>query len=476
MSDDTSAPISGLFPQPQEQQQPAIPPEPGPPPMPWPEPAWQQGFSPQPPPQAQAQPPQQPQPQPQPEGWPVTPTQSIAPQPGFPPPPVPPPPGVGRRRRPPLWALIVGGVALVGLVVGLLVWAPWSPPPQPPTAVRVSSPTATTALVSWTAPKGGAAPAQYNIMRDGKEQGIVPGSQTSWTDTGLTPGSKHAYTVTTVGNGQNSAPSAITSVTTIAPPPADVTETDQTYTTVTLHWSPPPNAPTPDLYTVYDTSSGKYVLDNVGGAHTSYTVTQLIPGDDYKFAVTATWGPAVSALTPNLVAPPLSVPLSGSVPVNIKVTRILPGSTGITNGETWTDNWNFTASCQVATCTLTDKGSLISNISQFTAKLTPANGGYQGQATHVQFSHCGGVDSYNTFIIRIYPDNGGVSHGAWTSWHGTLTIVTPDQTVSTGSCTGGDWLMALTGTGLGQPGDGSTGAHGGVTLARGLPVHGRTSG
>ena len=75
MSDDTSAPIPGLFPQPQEQQ-PAIPPQPEAPPMPWPQPAWQQGFS----PQAEPQPPQQPQPQP--DGWPVTPTQSIAPQPG----------------------------------------------------------------------------------------------------------------------------------------------------------------------------------------------------------------------------------------------------------------------------------------------------------------------------------------------------------------------------------------------------------
>jgi len=416
--------------------------------MPPPQPAWQQGFWPQPSPEQQ----------PEQEGWQVPSTQSIAlppgfaPQPGFPPPgfapqPVPPAAGAGRRRRPPLWALIAGGVALVGLVVGLLVWAPWNPPPQAPAAVRVSSPTATTALVSWTAPKGGATPDQYNIMRDGKEQGIVPGSQTSWTDSGLIPGSKHSYTVITVGNGQQSGPSATTRVTTITPPPVDLTATDQTYTTVTLHWSPSPNAPVPNLYTIYDTSNGKDALDTVDSSHTSYTVTQLIPGDDYSFAVTATWGPAVSALSPDLDAPPLSQPLSGSVPVNLKVTAILPQSTGITVGQSWTDNWNFTANCQAATCTLTDKGSLISTIGQFTAKLTPANGGYQGQATHVQFSHCGGVNSYETFILRIYPDSGGVSDGAWTSWHGTMTLAYPGQSVGGGSCAGGDWNLALTGTG-----------------------------
>jgi hypothetical protein len=350
------------------------------------------------------------------------------------------------RRRPPAWAVIVGGVALVGLVVGLLVWAPWSPTPQAPTAVRVSSPTATTARVSWTAPKGGATPDQYNITRDGKEQGIVPGSQTSWTDTGLAPGSRHSYTVITVGNGQKSGPSATTPVTTITPAPADVTPTDQTYTTLTLQWSPPRNAPTPDVYTIYDLDTGKDVLGTVVGTQTSYNITQLIPGDDYSFAVTATWGSAESAMS-QLDAPPLSEPLTGTVPVTLKVTSILPQSHGLTVGETFPNTWNFTANCQAATCTLTDKGSLLGGVGQFTARLTPANGGYQGQATHVQFSHCGGVNSYETVILRIAPDTGGVSDGAWNSWHGTMTLAYPGQSVSGGSCSGGDWKLALTGTG-----------------------------
>jgi hypothetical protein len=200
-------------------------------------------------------------------------------------------------------------------------------------AVHVSSPTATTALVSWTAPKGGATPAQYDIMRDGKEQGTVPGSQTSWTDTGLAPGSKYSYMVITVGNGQKSAPSATTSVTTITPPPADVTSTGQTYTTVTLHWSPPPNAPTPDTYTIHNTSTanGNDELDTVGGSQTSCTITKLIPGDQYTFAVSAMWGTAESALS-QVNASPLTVPLSGSVPVNLKVTHTLPQSTGLVGG------------------------------------------------------------------------------------------------------------------------------------------------
>ncbi len=61
-------------------------------------------------------------------------------------------------------------------------------------------------------------------------------------------------------------------------------------TTVTLHWSPPPNAPVPDRYTIWDTSRGKEVLDTVDSSQTSYTVTQLTAGDDYSFPVAAAWG------------------------------------------------------------------------------------------------------------------------------------------------------------------------------------------
>jgi hypothetical protein len=111
------------------------------------------------------------------------------------------------------------------------------------------------------------------------------------------------------------------------------------------------------------------------------------------------------------------------------------------------DNWNFGASCQPATCTLTDQGSLVSNVGQFTAKLTPADGGYAGQASDVQYSHCAGVNSYVTVILRIYPDSGDVWDGAWSSWHGTMTLVYPGQTTGDSSCAGGDWDLAITGSG-----------------------------
>jgi hypothetical protein len=37
--------------------------------------------------------------------------------------------------------------------------------------------------------------------------------------------------------------------------------------------------------------------------------------------------------------------------------------------------------------------------------------------------------------------------GAWIAWHGTMTIIYPGQTVSSGTCSGGNWVLAVTGTG-----------------------------
>ena len=128
--------------------------------------------------------------------------------------------------------------------------------------------------------------------------------------------------------------------------------------------------------------------------------------------------------------------------------RHSPSSQGITVGETWPDTWNFTANCPATSCTLTAKGSLVENIGTFTATLKPANGGYQGQAKHVQFSHCGGVNTYETVILQLYPDTGAVSNGRWNTWHGTMTLAFPGLTVGNGSCAGGDWVIALTGNGF----------------------------
>ena len=84
--------------------------------------------------------------------------QDAFPWPPAPPPPPPPSPSgsarPGRMRE--TWIISLSAVVVVGLAVGLVVWAPWHKVPVAPAAVHAQSPTATSVLVSWAPSQGGA--------------------------------------------------------------------------------------------------------------------------------------------------------------------------------------------------------------------------------------------------------------------------------------------------------------------------------
>src|SRR5262249_31360559 len=93
-----------------------------------------------------------------------------------PPPPPPPPPGPRRRRR--AWAVPVTAVAAVvvlGLLAGLLIWAPWkSPPLLRPAGLTAGPSTASSVAFRWSRPATGPPPERYVIRRDGHVVGSVP--------------------------------------------------------------------------------------------------------------------------------------------------------------------------------------------------------------------------------------------------------------------------------------------------------------
>jgi hypothetical protein len=370
---------------------------------------------------------------------------TTAPIPGWPPAqPVPPQPGSRRTR---LWALIAGGVALVGLVVGLLVWQPWNPPPSPPTAVNATSATATSADVSWSPSQGGATPAQYVIYRDGKQAGSVPASKASWTDTGLLPGSKHEYRVAAVGDGQQSGQTKAISVTTLTPPPVGVAVAKATWTSVSLHWSPSPQGPVPSQYLVYN---GTTQVAALPGTTDSWELTGLSTGQNYQVSVAARWASATSAPSAPIQAATLDAPLSGSVPLTLKVTSTPGSGASLTVGEHWTDTWQFSAGCSSTRCTLTDSAEFDPpnvQVKQFTLKLTPSGGGYSGSTT-AKVTNCGGIGVNNTIHVSVYPGSGAVSNGGWTKWNGTMVLSSPYTTASSSTfCPSQSWDFSLTGTG-----------------------------
>lgn len=371
---------------------------------------------------------------------------STAPIPNWPPVQQAPLPPGARRRRPPLWGLVAGGVALVGLVAGLLVWQPWNPPPNAPTAISAISKTATSVDVSWTASKGGATPSHYVVYRDGRQAGTVPASQTSWTDTGLTPGSRHQYTVAAQGGGQQSGPSTAAAATTITPPPVGLTVTKATYTSVSVRWSPSPQGPAPDGYTIY---VGTSPVDSVPGSVNSYQFTGLTAGQDYQVSLTARWGSATSGPSSALSTPTLDPPLSGSVPLTYETTSTPGGGAWGTVGQHWTDNWQFSADCGQSSCTLTSNGEFAPPglaPRAFTVRLAPSGGGYSGSTT-AQVTDCKGVSVHNSITVSIAPKSGAVRNGSWTVWSGTMQLSSPYvQANSTYYCPSQSWNFHLTGS------------------------------
>ena len=251
--------------------------------------------------------------------------------------------GISRRAK----VTSVAAVVVAGLIAGLVAWSPWKP--NPPASVHATSPTATSALVSWHAASGIiAGPSNYLVLRDGRQVGSVPASATSWTDRGLTPGVTYGYTVVAAGLG-HSAPSASATVTTMTPSPVRLTAS-ATHTTVELHWSPSPLGPAPDHYVI---SNGTTVVATLPGTATSYADKGLAPGTSFQYTAVAQWGGYFSAPSPAADGATIAAPLSASVPVHVDTTSS-PGPTWgpVVAGYRWDDTWNAMPSCTPGDCTM----------------------------------------------------------------------------------------------------------------------------
>ncbi len=366
------------------------------------------------------------------------------------PPPVPVPGRGGRSGR---WARIatLAVLAVAALIAGVAVWVPWRP--GPPTAVHVTSPTATTAVVSWSPSTGGLGPDHYLVLRDGKQVGVVPARGTSYADHGLVPGRTYHYTVIAAGLA-SSGPSAKAAVRAATPSPAGLAASQVTHTTVTLNWSPPRNAPTPDHYVIYDLIYGQTrTITTVPGTTTSYTDKGQTAGAPFQYHVVARWGSASSAPSAAASGQTPAPPLSGSFPARFDYASVPGGGwTSAAVGYSWTDQVYATPSCHVRSCDLTITLSLIPPggymYQQVPVAMHPSGSGgaYTGSAT-AKVTYCGtpqsGTPETDTFTLTMTPARGSVRNGAWGAWSGTAVLNAPPLTVAAGSCPAGTWTLAL---------------------------------
>jgi Fibronectin type III domain len=365
-------------------------------------------------------------------GWPPMPADKMSPDP-----PV---------RKRPKWLFVVAGAVVIVLVAGILIWAPWHKVPVAPAAVHGQSPTATSVLVSWTPSKGGATIDRYLVLRNDAQVGSVAAGETSFLDNGLTPGTAYRYTIVAESGTQRSSPSVKAVVTTIAPSPVGLAASQQTWTTVTFHWSPSPKGPAPDSYVIY---GGGDPVATVPGSANSYSVTGLSPGTAYQYQVTAKWGNHESVMSQALSLSTLAVPLEGSIPIVFKTVSTPGTGASLHVGQKWNDTWNFTSACTSTKCTLTADAEFAPpglTPQPFTVTLNGSGSRYSG-TTKAEITQCQSINVHNTVSLTISPDHGGVTNGGWTSWTGTMVLTSPYVTASGGYfCPSQNWNFAITGT------------------------------
>jgi hypothetical protein len=351
--------------------------------------------------------------------------------------------GFGHRAK----VISVAAVVVAGLIAGLVAWSPWKP--NPPAHVHATSPTATSALVSWHAASGIiAGPRSYLVLRDGKQVGSVPASATAWTDRGLIPGVTYRYAVVAAGLG-HSAPSASATVTTITPSPVRLTER-ATHTTVDLHWSPSPLGPAPDHFVI---SNGTTVVATLPGTTTSYTDQGLAPGTPFQYTAVAQWGGYFSGPSPAANGATIAAPLSSSVPVHVDTTGSPGAAWGpVVAGYHWNDTWNAMPTCTSGDCTMkvTIAASPPSDAYQYTPfpmTLNPSGTGYSGTA-EAQVTGCKLTQSVipvtDTITLTLSPVKGKVDNRAWAAWTGTMVMSAPYLSEGNEYCPAGSWTFAVT--------------------------------
>jgi hypothetical protein len=114
---------------------------------------------------------------------------------------------------------VVTVVVLAGLAAGVVVWAPWIPPPVlRPAGLRAGSTTVSSITLRWSRPRTGPLPDKYLVWSNGTLAGSATGTATSYRQAGLDPASPYEYRVVAVRGGRKSPPSALLPLTTRTPP------------------------------------------------------------------------------------------------------------------------------------------------------------------------------------------------------------------------------------------------------------------
>jgi fibronectin type 3 domain-containing protein len=231
-------------------------------------------------------------------------------------------------------------------------------PPAAPAAPVVTSTSTTTADISWASVPGATS---YEVQRSasGANSFSSVGTDllgTSLHDSGLTPGGSYDYRVIASNSGGNSAPSAVTSITTAPGQPGTLTATVSGTGEIDLSWGAATGA------TSYDVQrgpggSGTFPKDLGTVTGTTFSDTGLNPGDsfDYQIVPLDSAGPGAASNTVTATTLPATVSgLSATAKSSTEVDLQWNAAAGavsytVRRAPSGTTNWTTVSSGAAAT-------------------------------------------------------------------------------------------------------------------------------
>ncbi|WP_203845278.1 beta strand repeat-containing protein [Dactylosporangium siamense] len=337
------------------------------------------------------------------------------------------------------FTVVAAGVAGTGVSAPAVASASVSPgPPGAPAAV-VATAGSGTATVTWLAPAlAGAGIDHYTVTADPGGMTCTARNATSCTVTGLTGGVSYTFTVTANGVSGDS-PASTPSVAILPGPPGTPggLTAEPGNGAATVSWTPPANQGAGiDHYTVTASPGGA----GCTSIATSCTVTGLVNGASYTFAVVAT-GPAgtgtsatVTTAAPVVVGPPAAPGgVSAAVGDRSAVVSWQPPATGVVTGYT------VTAAPGGGTCTTTGATTCtvsgLTNGLSYTFTVTAAGPGGTSQASAASPAVVPGPPAAPTAVLAVAGN--GEANVSWTGpAAGGVTRFTVTASPGGATCTG----------------------------------------
>jgi hypothetical protein len=186
---------------------------------------------------------------------------------------------------------------------------------------------------------------------------------------------------------------------------------------ISLGWSNPASGPLPDKYVILRDGA---VAATVPGNVNHFKDGGLAPATTYNFRVIAYRGRARSQSSLDVRAatqtPPLSeAVLSSPFTVTEKVESGASSVSGVKNGDTYHDVWQFTSNCTIGPCVMQVGGAVDGE--NFTAELKPdGDGTYTGTAHINDYYYCGDSTSNTTDSTLVITVSALAAQAAGIQW------------------------------------------------------------